>query len=558
MNKLILSIFLGILAALNTFSASSIPQSIQINKSGEIINGEFSTSFMSPALEKFVISFSMVDDTNISNIQLIMPSGVVINSENASNYNCNFLFFTPLTPQEHLISLEKSLIIELNNVTSGNYAITGKASGSQTLIPISIKFPTSKINVALTVGEVGPNKKPISVGNMFPVDVQLYDDGVPLATAKASFEFVKDGVVVSKIIAVDDGSGMDFKASDGSYHAFFIPEVEGEYTVLVRINGTNLNGERFEVSVDQSFKSILQQVYVTGSVNEILVDLDKDGYIDELRLEFETAGPFQSTGFYYNRVTLETEDGTKIFAGNKIDATNNKIFVTFKGEKLRSLGYSGKFTVSDFWLDYGYLRIQDKDNFYTTSYFEQDSWERDDLLYLGNVTFEPIDSVDGRFIEMIDVSFEVDTLPAAAKFGYSATITTVGNEHVGVYGNPDIELKKGINRITFSIPAADFAKLQSNTALKINQLTMYPLIKGGNVISKRNVATSELYSCWDFRGCSTAENAIPVAVGDEVTSTGKAMYIHVAPNDYDGDLLKVSDQKKDNFGTLTQWSIHFD
>ncbi|WP_428614147.1 hypothetical protein, partial [Shewanella sp.] len=93
--------------------------------------------------------------------------------------------------------------------------------------------------------------------------------------------------------------------------------------------------------------------------------------------------------------------------------------------------------------------------------------------------------------------------------------------HVGVYGNPDIELKKGINRITFSIPAADFAKLQSNTALKIKQLTMYPLIKGGNVISKRNVATSALYSCWDFRGCSTAENAIPVVVGDEVTSTGK-------------------------------------
>lgn len=542
MNKLILSILLGILAALYTFSASSIPQSIQIHKSAEIINGEFSTSFLSPALDKFVISIPMNYETNVSDIQLITPSGVVINFENASSYNCNFLFFTPLTPEEHLISLENSLIIELNNVASGKYVITGKASGTQNLIPIRIKFPASKIKFALTVGEVGPNKKPISVGNMFPVYVQLYDDSVPLATAEASFEFVKDGVVVSKIIAVDDGSGMDFKASDGSYHAFFTPEVEGEYTVLVRINGTNLNGERFEVSVDQSFNSILPQVYVTGSVNEILVDLDKDGYIDELRLEFETAGQFQSTGFYYNRVTLETEDGTKIFSGRKMDATENKISVTFKGEELRKLGYSGKFTVSDFWLDYGYLRIQDKDNFYTTSYFEHDSWERDDLLYLGNVTFEPIDSEDGRFIEMIDASFEVDTLPATAKFGYSATITTVGDEHVGVYGNPDIELKKGVNRITFSIPAADFAKLQSNTALKIKQLTMYPLIKGGKVISKRNVATSLVYSCWDFRGCSTADNSIPVAVDDAVTSLGKAMYIHVAQNDLDddGDLLKVN------------------
>ncbi len=36
------------------------------------------------------------------------------------------------------------------------------------------------------------------------------------------------------------------------------------------------------------------------------------------------------------------------------------------------------------------------------------------------------------------------------------------------------------------------------------------------------------------------------------------MYIHVAQNDYDGDLLKVNDQKKDNLGTLTQWSIQFD
>lgn len=75
MNKLILSILLGILVALYTFSASSIPQSIQIHKSGEIINGEFSTSFLSPALDKFVISIPMIYDTNVSDIQLITPSG---------------------------------------------------------------------------------------------------------------------------------------------------------------------------------------------------------------------------------------------------------------------------------------------------------------------------------------------------------------------------------------------------------------------------------------------------------------------------------------------------
>ena len=544
MRKLTLNTIACIFAVLHVFTADAMPQSIQIHKSTEIISGEFSTSFISPSVDKFIITIPVFDGLNIneSDIELITPSGVIINANNASLYNCKFLFFTPSTPEEHLVSVTSSYIIELSNVSAGSYIILGKANGSSTTIPINIKFPTSKVNFALTVGEVGPNKKPITVGNIFPVYVQLTDGGVPITTADVSFELLKDGIEISKVIALDDGSEMDFKAGDGSYHAFFTPEVAGEYTVLVRINGTNLNGERFEVSVDQSFNSILPQVYVTGSVNEILVDLDKDGYIDELRLEFETTGPFQSTGFYYNRVTLETEDGTKIFAGSKMDATENKIFVTFKGEKLRSLGYSGKFTVSDFWLDYGYLRIQDKDNLYTTSYFEQDSWERDDLLYLGNVTFEPIDSEDGRFIEMVDVSFEVDTLPAAANFGYSVTVTTESGEHVAVYGNPSIELIKGTNKVTFSIPAADFSKLQSNTALKIKDLLMYPLIKGGNVISKRNVATSLVYSCWDFRGCSTADNAIPVAVDDAVTSIGKAMYIHVAQNDLDddGDLLKVN------------------
>lgn len=549
MRKIILNIIAFIFGVLHVFTADAIPQSIQIHKSSEIVNGGFSTSFMSPSVDKFIITIPVTEDLNIneSDIELITPSGVVINANNASSNNCKFLYITNSSPDERLVSATSSFIIELSNVSQGSYVIKGKekekekANGSPIKIPINIKFPTSKINFALTVGEVGPNKKPISVGNMFPVFVQLFDDSVPLATAEASFEFVKDGAVVSKIIAVDDGSGMDFEARDGIYHAFFTPEAEGEYTVLVRVNGTNLNGERFEVSVDQSFNSILPQVYVTDSVNEILVDLDKDGYIDELRLEFETAGPFQSTGFYDYRVTLETEDGTKIFAGRKMDATENKISVTFKGEELRKLGYSGKFTVADFWLDYGYVRIQDKDNFYITSYFENDSWERDDLLYLGNVIFEPIDSEDGRFIENIDVSFEVDALPAA-NFGYSVTVTTESGEHVGVYGNPSIELIKGTNKVTFSIPAADFAKLQSSAALKIKQLTMYPLIKGGNVISKRNVATSLVYSCWDFRGCSTADNAIPVAVDDIVTSLGKAMYIHVAQNDLDGDgdLLKVS------------------
>ncbi|MFB2683850.1 Ig-like domain-containing protein [Shewanella mangrovisoli] len=543
MRKLIPNIIAFIFGVVHVFTADAIPQSIQIHKPSEIVSGEFSTSFMSPSVNNFIITIPVIDGLNIneSDIELITPSGVIIKTNNASLNNCKFLYFTT-TPEEHLVSATRSYIIELSNVSPGRYAIKGKANGSSGKIPLNIKFPTSKINFTLIIGEVGPNKKPITVGKIFPLYVQLTDGGIPLTTAEVSFEFLKDDIVVNKVIALDNGSEMDFKARDGSYHAFFTPDVEGQYTVLVRIHGANLSGELFEMSVNQNFNSILPQVYVTGKVEEVLIDLDKDGYIDELRLEFETAGQFQSTGFYYNRVKLETEDGTKIFAGNKIDATDNKIFVTFKGEELRSLGYSGKFTVSDFWLDYGYLRIQDKDNFYTTSYFEHDSWERDDLLYLGNVTFEPIDSEDGHFIEIIDASFEVDTLPATAKFGYSATITTVGDEHVGVYGNPDIELKKGVNRITFSIPEADFAKLQSNTALKIKQLTMYPLIKGGNVISKRNVATSLVYSCWDFRGCSAADNAIPVAVDDAVTSLGKAMYIHVAQNDLDddGDLLKVN------------------
>lgn len=544
MRKLIPNIIAFIFGVVHVFTADAIPQSIQIHKLSEIVSGEFSTSFMSPSVNNFIITIPVIDGHNIneSDIELITPSGVIINTNNASFNNCKFLYFTTTTPEEHLVSATRSYIIELSNVSPGRYAIQGKANGSSGKIPLNIKFPTSKINFTLTIGEVGPNKKPITVGKIFPLYVQLTDGGIPLTTAEVSFELLKDDIVVNKVIALDNGTEMDFKANDGSYHAFFTPDVEGQYTVLVRIHGANLSGELFEMSVNQNFNSILPQVYVTGKVEEVLIDLDKDGYIDELRLEFETAGQFQSTGFYFNRVKLETEDGTKIFAGNKIDATDNKIFVTFKGEELRSLGYSGKFTVSDFWLDYGYLRIQDKDNFYTTSYFEHDSWERDDLLYLGNVTFEPIDSEDGHFIEIIDASFEVDTLPATAKFGYSATITTVDDEHVGVYGNPNIELKKGVNRITFSIPEADFAKLQSNTALKIKQLTMYPLIKGGNVISKRNVATSLVYSCWDFRGCSAADNAIPVAVDDAVTSLGKAMYIHVAQNDLDddGDLLKVN------------------
>ena len=171
MRKLTLNTIACIFAVLHVFTADAMPQSIQIHKSTEIISGEFSTSFISPSVDKFIITIPVFDGLNIneSDIELITPSGVIINANNASLYNCKFLFFTPSTPEEHLVSVTSSYIIELSNVSAGSYIILGKANGSSTTIPINIKFPTSKVNFALTVGVIGPNKKPITVGNIFPL-----------------------------------------------------------------------------------------------------------------------------------------------------------------------------------------------------------------------------------------------------------------------------------------------------------------------------------------------------------------------------------------------------
>ncbi|CAM2768472.1 choice-of-anchor X domain-containing protein [Shewanella loihica] len=554
--NLILTLILFILTGASMAADVATPfQQLRINKFAAIQNGQFVASFKVPRSAGFTLIIPNADDFLTNNISIMTPDNKVLDASNFAAFGVEFSQFSPDNELTAFLATGNSWIIKFSDVIPGSYTVRGVTSSAKSHLPIRVLVKNSDIALHLVIGS--PSNIPM-VNHHLPISVLMVDGDLPYINGNVSFEIFKDGEALQHANIRDDGVYPDYQANDGTYSTLFMPLSAGVYDVLINISGRNKNGDKFEAQIFRSFKVLQDNVYLTGKHSEVLIDEDGDGYNDALMLEFETGGVFQEEGVYYITVNLETNDGRTLVAHQRIESPEKKFYVKFDGKYLGTLDYSGAFKFFSIVIEYNDSIIHLNQSFGSTSYYDHDSWERDDLLYLGNVTFEPIYSADGRFIEMIDVSFEVDTLPTAARFGYSATITTVGNEHVGVYGNPDIELKKGINRITFSIPAADFAKLQSNTALKISQLTMYPLIKGGNVISKRNVATSELYSCWDFRGCSTAENAIPVAVDDEVTSTGKAMYIHVAQNDYDGDLLKVSDQKKDNFGTLTQWSIQFD
>ncbi|MCG9755787.1 hypothetical protein L1D40_11255 [Shewanella insulae] len=554
--KLILTLVLLIWTGASSAADVTTPfQQLGIKKFAAIQDGQFVASFKVPRSADFTLMIPNVKDFLTNNISIITPGDEVIDASNFAAFGVEFSQFLPVDELTSPMTTNNVWIIKFSDVIPGTYTVKGFTSSSRSHIPIEVLVENSAIFFHLVIGS--PSNKPM-VEHHLPISVLLAEGDLPYVNGQVSFEIFKDGEALQHASIRDDGVYPDYQANDGTYSTLFVPLSAGIYNVIVNVSGRDKNGDEFEAQIYRAFKALQDNVYLTGKYSEVLIDEDGDGYNDALMLEFETGGVFQETGDYSIRVNLETSDGSILSESQIISPSDKKFFAKFDGKYLRTLDYSGAFKFFSIGIVYNDNIIHLNQSFGSTSYYDHDSWERDDLLYLGNVTFEPIDSADGRFIEMIDVSFEVDTLPAAAKFGYSATITTVDDEHVGVYGNPDIELKKGVNRITFSIPAADFAKLQSNTALKIKQLTMYPLIKGGNVISKRNVATSELYSCWEFLGCSTAENAIPVVVDDEVTFTGKSMYIHVAQNDYDGDLLKVSDQKKDNLGTSTQWSIQFD
>jgi hypothetical protein len=529
-----------LLFLLPSLSQAATPlQQLRINRDAPILNSEFSTSFHAPQSESITVVIPNTEDFQTSAIRLIGPDNVLITENNASLYGINFVEFEPVTSEEYYIALTKSWLIEITDAKAGQYVLEGTAISSYPQIPVKININDSKILFSLSVGT--PSFSP-SVNKFLPISIFLAENGIPYTQGHVSFEVSNDEVPLQQVTILDNGVYPDYLANDGLYSMLFKPLEVGIYDLSVHVTGVNLNGDFFESQITSRFKSHGENIYLTNNYFEELSDADGDGYIDEWVLNFETGGRFPETGRYKVHLNLGVGDEENLIHIQGVDASENRIYAKIDGEKIRSLNYTGEFRIKSLAIFYDDQLIQETTSLANTQSYDNDSWERDDLLLLGNVTFDSIDSADARFIDMIDASFEVDALPAAANFGYSVTITTESGEHVGVYGSSSIELIKGTNKITFSIPAADFSKLQSNTALKINQLLMYPLIKGGNVISKSNVATSLVYSCWDFRGCSTADNAIPVAVDDAVTSIGKAMYIHAAQNDLDddGDLLKVN------------------
>lgn len=532
-------ILLAILILLPLLSEAATPlQHLRINKEAMVINGEFSTSFDVPKSESITVIIPNIEGFQTSAISLISPDNEVITESNAALYNVDIIEFAPVTSEEHFIALTNSWIIEITDAKAGQYTIKGLTTSLHPKIPVSVQVNDSNILFHLTIGESSVNP---TVNRFMPISVFLVESGLPHTQGSVTIEVSKDGVILQQVTTHDDGTYPDYSANDGLYSTLFKPLSKGIYNLSVHITGINRNGDKFEASVASRFIAHVENIYFIDTYSEEVSDKDGDGYSDALILNFDTGGEFPVTGDYSTHLVLELGDEGNLVHYGSIDASEKKIYVKIDGEKIRSFNYSGEFKIKNFAIYYNDQFIQRSDSLANTAFYDNNSWERDDILYLGNVTFDPIDRADNRFIDMIDVSFDVDSLPAE-KFGYSAIVTTVNGEHVGAYGEPSIDLSQGINTVTFSIPASDFSKLQSNTALKIKNLLMYPLIKGGNVISKKNVATSLSYSCWDFSGCSAADNAIPVAVDDEVTSLGKAMYIDVAKNDLDadGDLLKVN------------------
>ncbi|ABZ77080.1 Proprotein convertase P [Shewanella halifaxensis HAW-EB4] len=532
-------ILVAILLLLSFLSEATTPlQPLRINKDAMVSNGEFSTSFYVPNSESITVIIPNIEGFQTSAINIISPDNEVITESNAALYGVDIIEFSPVTSEEHFIALTNSWIVEITDAKAGRYTIKGLTTSLHPKIPVSVQVNDSNILFHLTIGESSVNP---TVNRFMPITVFLVENGLPQSQSSVTIEVSKDGVVLQQDTVLDNGIYPDYSTNDGLYSTLFKPLSTGIYNLSVHITGINGNGEEFEANVASRFKVSVENIYIKDTYTEEVSDKDGDGYSDELILNFDTGGEFPATGRFTYSVTLGLGDEGNLVHYGSIDASENKIYAKIDGEKIRSFNYSGEFKIKNLAIEYGDQYIQWSGSLANTAFYDNDSWERDDILYLGNVTFDPIDSADNRFIDMIDVSFDVDSL-LSAKFGYSATITSVSGENVGVYGNQSIDLIQGINTVTFSIPSSNFAKLQSNTALKIKYLLMYPLIKGGNVIDKSKVATSLPYSCWDFSGCSGADNSIPVTVDDDVISTGKAMYIHVAQNDLDddGDLLKVN------------------
>ncbi|ACV27161.1 Ig-like domain-containing protein [Kangiella koreensis] len=541
MKQLVMMIFI-LLVYPGSYAAVILP--LQINKTAEVTNGEFSEDFLVTTGRDIHIILPNNDDIPSSDIEVTLPDGTIVNSLNSESHGFTFTSHTVDHELKALVAPFDAWIIDSSNAPLGTYTVRGSSAASR--VPISLRILDSNIHFKLFVGEPG---KGVYSGKSIPISLYLNESNTHLTTATVLVDIYKDTDLVESFSIKDDGNDTDMTGGDGHYDLITNFESAGVYRVMVEISGTNSNGMLYEGKFTETVSVKDEKLFVDLNFIETVTDEDNDGYKDELIISFPYTGFFSESDYFYFYGKLNIGDDY-LESHEKILASSGELLLKFQGEKIRELDYSGTFNLEFVRVDLNGRYLKSFHELKATQYYSKDAWERDDLIYIGNFTEEPIDKDNNNIYEGLNFKFEVDTVPVG-DFGYSIGFYTEEGIDMGLFGNQPVAFTLGNNTVETYLPASKFSSLGVDSKIEAKHLLMYGLNDLGGFLRIKSLGFSKQYSCWDFAGCENGPNTPPQAINDSVSSNGTAVEINVTSNDIDvdGDLIKVNSVTQPQNGT---------
>ncbi|MBD3667743.1 MAG: Ig-like domain-containing protein [Kangiella sp.] len=541
MKQLLMIIFILVV---HSSSNAAVILPLQINKTAQVTNGEFSEDFLVTTGKDILIILPNNDDVPTSDIRLTLPDGTVISSLNSESHGFTFISHTVDHGLKALVAPFDAWVISSSNAPYGRYTVSGTSTAPH--VPISLRILDSSIHFKLFVGEPG---KGLYSGKYIPISLYLNESNTHLTTATVLVDIYKDTDLVERFNIKDDGNDTDMTGGDGHYDLITNFESAGVYRLMVEISGTNSNGVPFEGKFAKTISVKDEKLFIDLDYTEIVTDKDNDGYNDELIISFPYSGTFSESDYFYFFGKLNVGDDYLV-STEKIFASSGKLLLRFPGEKIRELGYSGHFNLEFVRVDLNGRYLKSFDKLKDTQYYSKEEWERDDLIYIGNFGEEPVDKDNDNIYEGLNFKFEVDTVPVG-DFGYSIGFYTEDGIDMGLFGNEPITFTLGNNTVETYLPASQFSSLGVDSKIEAKHLLMYGLNDLGGFLRIKSLGFSKQYSCWDFVGCENGPNTPPQAVNDSISSNGLSVEINVVSNDIDvdGDLIKVNSVTQPQNGT---------
>jgi len=478
--------------------SAGILKDLQISKEVSAVNGSFSVDINIPSNDSIRVFIPNTTEIQTNNVEVIMPNGITINQFNAT---ANNVIYSQTT---HYASKTNGWKIDINNAPSGTYRITGSIVGSNS-VPVMMYMHGSGIRYDVLLGHSSTN---IRTGKWLPLTLFLVENETAMSNIDVNFDIYHNDVLVYETTAKDDGTGSDVKPDDGLYYAFFKPDVEGVYRVVIRIRGTNSNNEQFEGEIIRSFNVDPNLISISSDYLEETPDLDGDGYADELILSMPVTAPLPVSGVIHTYAKIKIGDKGYLDDFGKIDVSENKIYAKFDGHTIRKLGYSGVFNVERFHYKYNGKFIESFTNLKNTSYFDISVWERENLEFTTVFNDVAIDSNADNIFDAIRISFEVDSIldaSALGKYGYRVKAYNQDGELFKEYTAGNIDLAVGINTIYIDIPASDIVVEGDSIQLTFVHLSIFPKFNADAILRVKDLGTTKVYYCKDFAGCKNRE-----------------------------------------------------